>query len=133
MNGCTALDALEGFSRQLGKQPAIMRQIFTYDRGSEMACQAELARRLKLDIWLEVSNKCSRDQLTLMYSLKAKNVHVNFLDRKTIVNKYFRKHPHFRLKRHEKFSCNFPRAHVVIYALRKKIYRLAFVFLKRVF
>ena len=51
MNGCTALDALEGFSRQLGKQPAIMRQSFTYDRGSEMACHEELARRLKLDIW----------------------------------------------------------------------------------
>ena len=51
MNGCTALDALEGFSRQLGKQPAIMRRSFTYDRGSEMACHEEPARRPKLDIW----------------------------------------------------------------------------------
>ena len=51
MNGCTAQDALEGFTRQLGKVPAFLRQSLTYDRGSEMACHRELARRLKLDIW----------------------------------------------------------------------------------
>ena len=51
MDGCTAADALAGFSRQMGKLLAFMRQSFTYDRGSELACHAELARRLKLDIW----------------------------------------------------------------------------------
>ena len=28
-----------------------MRRSMTYDRGSEMACHPELARRLKIDIW----------------------------------------------------------------------------------
>ena len=51
MDGCTAQDALEGFTRQLGKLPAFLRQSLTYDRGSEMACHRELAQRLKLDIW----------------------------------------------------------------------------------
>jgi IS30 family transposase len=31
--------------------PAMMRKSMTYDRGSEMACHPELARRLKIDIW----------------------------------------------------------------------------------
>lgn len=51
MDGCTAQDALEGFTRQLGKMPAFLRQSLTYDRGSEMACHRELAQRLKLNIW----------------------------------------------------------------------------------
>jgi IS30 family transposase len=51
MQGCTSVDALEGFSRQMIKLPAFMRESFTYDRGSELACHAELAKRLKLDIW----------------------------------------------------------------------------------
>ncbi|QIT54514.1 IS30 family transposase [Aquisalimonas sp. 2447] len=51
MNATTAEAALEGFSRQMGYLPAILRQSMTYDRGSEMACHAELARRLRLDIW----------------------------------------------------------------------------------
>ena len=51
MDGCTANDALAGFTRQMRKLPAFLRQSLTYDRGSEMACHAELARRLKLDIW----------------------------------------------------------------------------------
>lgn len=83
--------------------------------------------------WNEISNKCKRDQLSFVYSLKVKNVHVNYLDRKKIVNKYFRKHPHLKLKRQEKLSRNFPKAYKVMYILRKKSYRLAFVFLKRVF
>lgn len=32
MDGCTAQDALEGFTRQLGKMPAFLRQSLTYDR-----------------------------------------------------------------------------------------------------
>ena len=51
MDGCTAQDALTGFTRQMKKLPAFLRESLTYDRGSEMACHAELSRRLKLDVW----------------------------------------------------------------------------------
>ncbi len=51
MAGCTAADALTGFTRQLSRLPAFLRESFTYDRGSEMACHVELAKRLNLDIW----------------------------------------------------------------------------------
>jgi len=33
------------------KLPAFLCKNMTYDRGSEMACHAELTKRLKLDIW----------------------------------------------------------------------------------
>jgi IS30 family transposase len=51
MNGCTAADALEGFSRQMKRLPAFLRESLTYDRGSELACFEALSRRLKLAIW----------------------------------------------------------------------------------
>lgn len=51
MDGCTAQDALEGFTRQMKKLPAFLRQSLTYDRGTEMTCHVELAKRLNLDIW----------------------------------------------------------------------------------
>ena len=51
MRGCTAEAALEGFTRQMKRLPAALRRSMTYDRGSEMACHPELARRLKIDIW----------------------------------------------------------------------------------
>lgn len=51
MEGCTAADAVEGFTRQMKKLPACMRESMTYDRGSEMAGHAELADRLNIDIW----------------------------------------------------------------------------------
>jgi len=51
MDGCTSDDALVGFTRQMKKLPAFLRQSMTYDRGSEMACHTELTKRLKLDIW----------------------------------------------------------------------------------
>jgi IS30 family transposase len=51
MDGCTATDALEGFTRQMKKLPAFLRESLTYDRGSELACHAELAKRLDIDIW----------------------------------------------------------------------------------
>jgi len=51
MDGCTAEDALAGFTRQMKKLPAFLRQSMTCDRGSEMACHDLLAKRLKLDIW----------------------------------------------------------------------------------
>lgn len=51
MEGGTAQHALEGFTRQMKKLPAFLRESLTYDRGSEMACHEELAKRLNLDIW----------------------------------------------------------------------------------
>ncbi len=51
MDGCTAQDALVGFTRQMKPLPAFLRASLTYDRGSELACHEELAKRLKLDIW----------------------------------------------------------------------------------
>ena len=51
MDGCTAGDAMEGFTRQMKRLPAFLRQSLTYDRGSEMACHADLSKRLKLDVW----------------------------------------------------------------------------------
>ena len=51
MDGCTAQDALEGFTRQMKKLPAFLRESLTYDRGTEMTCHVELAKSLNLDIW----------------------------------------------------------------------------------
>ena len=51
MGGCTAQHALEGFTRQMKRLPAFLRESLTYDRGSELACHAELSRRLNIDIW----------------------------------------------------------------------------------
>nr|WP_284700800.1 IS30 family transposase [Robbsia betulipollinis] len=51
MDGCTASDALEGFTRQMKKLPAFLRESPTYDRGTEMTCHVEQARQLNLDIW----------------------------------------------------------------------------------
>jgi IS30 family transposase len=51
MTGCGADAALEGFTRQMKKLPTFLRQSLTYDRGSEMARHAELAKRLRMDIW----------------------------------------------------------------------------------
>ena len=50
MRGCTADAALEGFTRQMKRLPAMMRRSMTCDRGSGMACHPELAQRLKIDI-----------------------------------------------------------------------------------
>ena len=51
MDGNGAEAVLESFSRQMKRLPAALRKSMTYDRGSEMACHPELARRLKIDIW----------------------------------------------------------------------------------
>jgi len=51
MDGCTSDAALVGYARQMKKLPAFLRQSMTYNRGSEIACHAELTKRLKLDIW----------------------------------------------------------------------------------
>ena len=51
MNGNGAGAVLDSFTRQMKRLPAALRKSMTYDRGSEMACHPELARRLKIDIW----------------------------------------------------------------------------------
>ena len=51
MDGCTAEAALEGFTRQMKKVPAFMRESLTYDRGSELTCYEDLMARLKIDVW----------------------------------------------------------------------------------
>ena len=51
MRGNGAEAALDSFTRQMKRLPAALRRSMTYDRGSEMACHPELARRLKIDIW----------------------------------------------------------------------------------
>ena len=51
MDGCTAAAALEGFSRQMKRLPAFLRESLTYDRGSEMACHELLSKQLNIDIW----------------------------------------------------------------------------------
>lgn len=51
MDSCTAGAALDGFTRQMKKLPAFLRESLTYDRGSEMACHVELAQRLNINIW----------------------------------------------------------------------------------
>ena len=51
MEGNGAEAALDGFTRLLKRLPRGLRRSLTYDRGLEMACHPELARRLKIDIW----------------------------------------------------------------------------------
>ena len=51
MDGCTAQDALEGFTRQMKKLPHFLLGSLTYDRGSEMTCYPELMKRLNIDLW----------------------------------------------------------------------------------
>jgi len=51
MNGNGAEAVLDSFTRQMKHLPVALRKSMTYDRGSEMACHPELARRLKIDIW----------------------------------------------------------------------------------
>ena len=51
MTGNGADAVLDSFSRQMKRLAPALRKSMTYDRGSEMACHAELARRLKIDIW----------------------------------------------------------------------------------
>ena len=51
MRGNGAEAVLDSFTRQMKRLPAALRKSMTYDRGSEMACHPELARRLKIDIW----------------------------------------------------------------------------------
>ena len=43
MDGNGAEAALEGFTRQMNRLPAMLRKSMTYDRGLEMACHPDLA------------------------------------------------------------------------------------------
>ncbi|AEQ97794.1 transposase [Xanthomonas oryzae pv. oryzicola BLS256] len=52
MDGCTAQDALEGFTRQMRKLPHFLPGSLTYDRETEMTCYPELMKRLNIDLWL---------------------------------------------------------------------------------
>ncbi|WAT13955.1 IS30 family transposase [Xanthomonas fragariae] len=51
MDGCTAQAALEGFTRQVAKLPAFLRESLTYDRGTELTCYEALMHRLNIDVW----------------------------------------------------------------------------------
>lgn len=51
MADATADSALEAFTRRFRHVPASIRKTLTYDQGKEMAHHAELARRLKIDIY----------------------------------------------------------------------------------
>lgn len=51
MDGCTAKDALEAFTRQMRRLPAFLRRSVIYDSGRGTICLAELAKRLNFDIW----------------------------------------------------------------------------------
>lgn len=51
MDGNGAEAVLDSFTRQMKRLPSVLRKSMTYDRGSEMACHPDLARRLKIDIW----------------------------------------------------------------------------------
>ena len=55
MNGNGAEAVLDSFTRQMKRLPVTLRKSMTHDRGSEMACHPELARRLKIDICISRS------------------------------------------------------------------------------
>jgi IS30 family transposase len=51
MKGCTARDALEGFSRALRRLPPSARQTLTYDQGKEMALHRVLTERTQISVY----------------------------------------------------------------------------------
>ncbi|WP_407951213.1 IS30 family transposase [Parachitinimonas caeni] len=51
MHDATADSALEAFTRRMRHLPAGLRKTLTYDQGKEMAHHAELARRLKIQVY----------------------------------------------------------------------------------
>ena len=51
MPDASAASALAAFTQAMQGLPAVMRKTLTYDRGSEMARHAELAKRLHIDIF----------------------------------------------------------------------------------
>ena len=51
MQDCSAQSALDGFSKAFKKIPKEMRKSLTYDQGKEMARHAELAKKLKINVY----------------------------------------------------------------------------------
>jgi len=51
MTGCSAQEALEGFSRAFQPLPAELRQTLTYDQGTEMALHKTLSERTGLAVY----------------------------------------------------------------------------------
>jgi transposase, IS30 family len=51
LDGSSAQDTLNGFSRRLRKVPPSLRRTLTYDQSSEMALHRTLAERLRIDIY----------------------------------------------------------------------------------
>ncbi|MGO1001036.1 IS30 family transposase [Lysobacter sp. CA196] len=51
MRGCTAADALEGFSRVLRRLPLSARQTLTYDQGKEMALHRVLTQHTNVSVY----------------------------------------------------------------------------------
>lgn len=51
MDGCGAEAALKAFTLRFRHVPASVRKSLTYDRGTEMACHPQLAKRLKITIY----------------------------------------------------------------------------------
>lgn len=51
MDGCTALDAVKGFSRVLRRLPESARRTLTYDQGKEMALHRVLGARANISIY----------------------------------------------------------------------------------
>ena len=51
LDGLTAKDILDGFSRRLRDVPPSLRRTLTYDQGSEMALHKILTKRLRMDVF----------------------------------------------------------------------------------
>ena len=51
LDGCSAENILDGFTRRLRCVPPELRRTLTYDQGSEMALHKILAKRLRMDIF----------------------------------------------------------------------------------
>jgi transposase, IS30 family len=51
MQGCTAEDALQAFSKRLSTVPAALRKTMAYDRGSEMALHEQLSARTGIEVF----------------------------------------------------------------------------------
>jgi IS30 family transposase len=51
MSSCSALAALEGFTRRFSRIPEPLRKTLTYDQGSEMALHKQLARKLNIQVF----------------------------------------------------------------------------------
>jgi IS30 family transposase len=51
LDGGTARDVMQGFSRRLRSIPESLRKTLTYDQGAEMALHRTLGERVRIDIY----------------------------------------------------------------------------------